>query len=82
MRLISMAATAMRLNFSRGDRWRANESHGDWFAKQLDEQIGELSDAQLFTLLVWAFAEWQRANGSRSFSLPVNGSGMQFADYQ
>ncbi|MCZ7671782.1 MAG: ParB/RepB/Spo0J family partition protein [Chloroflexi bacterium] len=67
--------------FLTGRPMGANESHSDWFAKQLDEQMGDLSDAQLFTLMVWAFAEWQRASDSRSFSLPVNRSGLQFADY-
>ena len=66
--------------FLTGRPLAANESFGDWFAKQLDEQIGELSDAQLFTLLVWAFAEWRRAKSS-TFSLTVNRSGLQFADY-
>ena len=66
--------------FLTGRPLTANESFGDWFAKQLDEQIGELSDAQLFTLLVWAFAEWQRAKSS-TFSLSVNRSGLQFSDY-
>ena len=55
---------------------------GDWFSKQLDEHIGELSDAQMFTLLVWSFAEWQRAKSSSSFDLPVNRSGVQFANYK
>ena len=66
--------------FLTGRPMGANESHSDWFAKQLDEQIGDLSDAQLFTLMVWAFAEWQRAKSS-TFSLPVNRSGLQFANY-
>jgi len=36
-----------------------------------------LSDAQLFTLFVWAHGEWQRAR-KRQFSLPVNGHSLQF----
>ena len=45
---------------------------------QLNEQIGRLSDAQLFTLFVWTHAEWRRAQ-RQPFSLPVNGA--QFAVY-
>jgi hypothetical protein len=67
--------------FLTGRPLSANETHGNWFARQLDEQIGELSDAQLFTLFVWAHSEWQRAKNGRLFSLPINSSGMQFAEY-
>ncbi len=68
--------------FLTGRPLSANETYGDWFATQLDEQIGELSDAQMFTLFVWAHTEWQRAKNSSLFSLPINGSGLQFADYK
>ncbi|MFQ5401738.1 MAG: ParB/RepB/Spo0J family partition protein [Anaerolineae bacterium] len=67
--------------FLTGRPMGANENYGDWFSQQLDAQGGDLSDAQLFTLFVWAHAEWQRA-GRNSFSLPVNGRGVQFATYQ
>jgi len=67
--------------FLTGRPMSANETHGDWFARQLDEQIGELSDAQMFTLFVWAHSEWQRAGSGRLFSLPLNSKGIQFADY-
>jgi hypothetical protein len=43
-------------------------------------QVGDLNQAQLFTLFIWAHAEWQRARG-KAFSLPVNDQGMQFATY-
>jgi len=66
--------------FLTGRPMGANENYGDWFSQQLDAQGGDLSDAQLFTLFVWAHAEWQRARGSQ-FSLPVNGHGVQFATY-
>ena len=59
----------------------SNKSYGDWFSKQLAEQGGELSDAQLFTLFTWAHTEWQR-NDSGTFSLPVNGNGIQFVACQ
>jgi hypothetical protein len=59
----------------------SNESYGDWFRQQLEEQIGDLSDGQLFTLFLWSHSEWQRAQ-RRDFLLPVNGSGVQFATYQ
>lgn len=67
--------------FLTGRPMGANENFGDWFGKQLDDRIGELNDAQLFTLLVWAFAEWQRAKSSSSFTMPVNRTGLQFATY-
>ena len=66
--------------FLTGRPMGSNENHGDWFSQQLDAQGGDLSDAQLFTLFVWAHAEWQRARNSQ-FSLPVNGHGIQFATY-
>ena len=59
----------------------SRESYGDWFRQQLEAQIGDLSDGQLFTLFLWSHAEWQRAR-QRKFLLPVNGSGVQFATYQ
>lgn len=67
--------------FLTGRPMGANENYSDWFSQQLNAQGGDLSDAQLFTLFVWAHAEWQRAK-SDSFSLPINGHGMQFATYR
>ncbi|MFQ5433761.1 MAG: hypothetical protein ACE5FD_02705, partial [Anaerolineae bacterium] len=67
--------------FLTGRPMGANENYSDWFSQQLDAQGGDLSDAQLFTLFVWAHAEWQRT-GCNSFTLPVNGHGVQFATYQ
>jgi hypothetical protein len=66
--------------FLTGRPMGANENYSDWFSQQMDAQGGDLSDAQLFTLFVWALAEWQRARNSQ-FSLPVNGHGVQFATY-
>lgn len=67
--------------FLTGRPMGANENYGDWFNQQLETQVGDLSDPQMFTLFVWAHAEWQRAK-SGSFSLPINRHGMQFAPYQ
>jgi len=67
--------------FLTGRPMAANEHYSDWFHQQLESQGGELSDAQLFTLFVWAHAEWQRAN-NRTFSLPHNGHGKQFVVVQ
>ncbi len=67
--------------FLTGRPMGANEKYGDWFAQQMKAQGGDLSDAQMFTLFVWAHTEWQRARRD-SFSLPVNGNGVQFAAYQ
>lgn len=58
-----------------------DESYSDWFKKQLAAQGGELSEAQLFSLFIWAHAEWQRARG-RAFNLPLNGSAAQFGLYE
>jgi len=67
--------------FLTGRPMTANENYSDWFSQQLQAQGGDLSDAQLFTLFIWAHSEWQRA-GQDAFSLPVNGSGVQFAVYR
>ncbi|MCC6606259.1 MAG: ParB N-terminal domain-containing protein [Anaerolineae bacterium] len=67
--------------FLTGRPMTANENYGDWFSQQLESQGGELSDAQLFTLFVWAHTEWQRAQ-NRTFSLPINGHGKQFIAVQ
>ncbi len=66
--------------FLTGRPMGANENYSDWFSQQMASQGGDLSDAQMFTLFVWAHSEWQRARGS--FSLPVNGHGIQFAPYR
>jgi ParB-like chromosome segregation protein Spo0J len=58
----------------------SSENYGDWFRQQFEAQIGDLSDAQLFTLFIWSHSEWQRAR-RREFLLPVNGNGVQFANY-
>jgi len=66
--------------FLTGRPMSSNDKYDDWFEKQLAEQIGNLSDGRLFTLLVWATAEWQRGQG-KPFSLPLN-DGVQFATYK
>jgi len=63
--------------FLTGRPMGSNENYGDWFGKQFDAQSGELNDAQLFTLFLWAHTEWERSS-SRTFQLPVNGHGVQF----
>ena len=67
--------------FLTGRPMGANENYGDWFSQQLEAQSGDLNEAQLFTLFIWAHTEWRRALSS-PFSLPVNGHGLQFAAYQ
>lgn len=67
--------------FLTGRPMGANESYSDWFGQQLDAQGGDLSDAQLFTLFIWAHTEWQRARNNQ-FSLPLNGQALQFGMYQ
>jgi hypothetical protein len=66
--------------FLTGRPMSSSEKYADWFETQLAEQIGNLSDGQLFTLLLWAAAEWQRGQ-SKAFSLPLN-DGVQFASYK
>jgi hypothetical protein len=66
--------------FLTGRPMSSSEKYEEWFEKQLGEQIGNLSDSRLFTLLVWATAEWQRAQG-KPFSLPLY-DGVQFATYK
>jgi hypothetical protein len=67
--------------FLTGRPMGANENYSDWFGQQMEAQGGDLSHAQMFTLFIWAHTEWQRARHG-SFSLPVNGHGVQFATYQ
>lgn len=38
---------------------RAADRWGNWFAEQFDDQVGNLSDEQLMTLLLWVLAQWQ-----------------------
>ena len=68
--------------FLTGRPMSASERYDTWFVDQLNEQIGNLSDAQLWTLFVWAVSEWQRAKKRNGFALPVNGNGAQFLTYQ
>lgn len=49
------------------------DSYSGWFATQLQEAIGTLSDAQLFTLFVWSLAEYDRHHQRRPFWLPADG---------
>lgn len=67
--------------FLTGRPMGANENYSDWFSQQMEAQGGDLGHAQMFTLFIWAHTEWQRARHG-SFSLPVNGNGVQFAAYQ
>ncbi|MGH2537138.1 MAG: hypothetical protein ACRDHL_07070, partial [Candidatus Promineifilaceae bacterium] len=67
--------------FLTGRPMGSNEQYGDWFQQQLAAQSGDLSLEQLFSLFLWAHSEWQRARRG-VFSLPVNGSGVQFASYR
>jgi hypothetical protein len=85
--LLSAAATSnwdggfVPFEFLTGRPLSKSEKHGDWFAQQLNEQIGDLSLGQMWTLFIWAMSEWQRAKGQK-FTLALNGSGIQFATYQ
>lgn len=67
--------------FLTGRPMGSNENYSDWFEQQMEAQGGDLSDAQMFTLFVWAHTEWGRARCG-SFRLPINGHGVQFATYQ
>lgn len=44
--------------FLTGRPMGSNENYSDWFSQQVETQGGDLNDAQLFTLFVWAYAEW------------------------
>ncbi|MBK9052975.1 MAG: hypothetical protein IPL78_19295 [Chloroflexi bacterium] len=85
--LLAAAATSnwdggfVPFEFLTGRPLAKSEKHTDWFAKQLNEQIGDLSLGQMWTLFIWAMSEWQRAKGQK-FTLALNGSGVQFATYQ
>jgi hypothetical protein len=85
--LLAAAATSnwdggfVPFEFLTGRPLAKSEKHTDWFAQQLNEQIGDLSLGQMWTLFIWAMSEWQRAKGQK-FTLALNGSGVQFATYQ
>ena len=67
--------------FLTGRPMGSSENYSDWFEQQLAAQGGELSDVQLFTLLVWAHAEWPRAQG-QPFLLPLQSHAAQFDTYR
>ena len=59
--------------FLTGRPMNSNQKHGNWFWKQLKEQEHELSDEQLWTLLVWGMAEWRRRRGTNNpFMVPAD----------
>ena len=60
----------------------ASEHYNTWFADQHNEQVGNLSDGQLWTLFTSAVSEWRRTKKHGRFTIPVKGSGAQFLDYQ
>lgn len=49
-----------------------SEGHTTWFESQFTEQVGSLSDAQLFTLFVWSLSEYERARHANAFTLPTD----------
>jgi hypothetical protein len=71
----------MPFEFLTGRPMGANEQYSDWFAQQFEEHIGNLSLEQLWTLFIWATAEWQRAK-METFLLPTTGTAAQFAAYR
>jgi hypothetical protein len=73
----------LAFEFLTGRPMTTAERYGDWFAEKLAAGSGELSDAQLFTLFIWAHSEWERLRARRDqpFPLPVNGNTAQFAAY-
>ncbi len=64
--------------FLTGRPFKKSESHSNWFLEQFETNIGELSDEQLWTLLVWAFTEHERVSHSDKTTLPANGASSQF----
>jgi hypothetical protein len=77
----SYGAARQPFEFLTGRPMSASERYDTWFSDRLNEQVGNLNDAQLWTLFVWAISEWQRAR-RREFALPVNGHGLQFITVQ
>jgi hypothetical protein len=74
-------SSTMPFEFLTGRPMGANDNYNEWFAQQFEEQIGNLSLEQLWTLFIWATAEWQRAK-KETFLLPTTGAGAQFAAYK
>ena len=66
-------------HFLTGRPMSASESWRDWFEAELEAQQGDLSDQQMYTLFIWAVAEWHRLrNSSSAIPLPVDGNAQQF----
>ncbi len=61
---------------------KSGEGHSEWFLKQFGEQVGNLTDGQLWTLYLWALADWQRMHHqSEGVLFPLDGGGQRFARY-
>jgi ParB-like chromosome segregation protein Spo0J len=54
---------------------KADEQHNTWLVEGLEREIGNLSDGQLWTLLMWTTGDWFRVNAhhgnTRSGSYPL-----------
>ncbi|MDY7076587.1 MAG: ParB N-terminal domain-containing protein [Chloroflexota bacterium] len=68
------AASDSRLvcEFLTGRPLRVSDSHKGWFLDGLENEIGNLSNGQLWTLAMWVTADWTRdQEGSGVYLLPL-----------
>ena len=66
-----------------GRPMKSDEAHSSWFADMFEQQVGRLTDQHLWTLYLWALADWQRLNtGSSVHLLPLDRDGQKFALYR
>jgi hypothetical protein len=69
--------------FLTGRPMSSSENYAGWFEKRLDEELGNLADAQLFTLFVLAHGERQRhSSWHASFWAPADNTFTQILQVQ
>ena len=59
---------------------KAAESHAGWFLAGLESEVGNLSNGQLWTLCMWAAADWMRSREG-TYLLPLaDGRVLRYAE--
>lgn len=70
----------MPFEFLTGRPFATSENYDAWFKEQFENAVGDLSLKQLWTLYLWATAEWERVRSAQTILLPVNNQSAQFVD--
>jgi hypothetical protein len=79
---VCLSAEDFRQAVEAAARPAGGESHKGWFLEGLKNEIGNLSDGQLWTLVTWVTADWMRHSGrGRQYLLPLpDGRTLCYAD--